>query len=140
MNSRTTRNATISAAILFAASLFAPSAHAQTGQAIIATIPFQFSINSLHFKAGSYRFNLAPDRFGMSVINLETGKKRFITVRPHGDFFISENGFLVFKQSGNDQYLSEVHFSGSADSSRLTISQKSDAGTRNTILRGALPK
>lgn len=134
-----TLKGTFTAAIVFVALLFTPSAHAQDGQEITVRIPFEFSMNRLHFEAGSYKFNLSLDQFGMFVINLETGNKQYIPVTPQDNSLSSESGFLVFKRTGGNQYLSEVHFSG-ADSSRLNIPQRLNAGDRNTILQGALRK
>lgn len=135
MKSRMFLKSTIVA--LVAGSLFTPFAHAQDGQEITATIPFQFSVNRLHFEPGSYEFDLSPDRFGMSVINLKTGKKQFVTVQSQGHTLSSEPAVLVFTRTGEDQYLSEVQFSA-MESSRLKAPQKSDIHDHNTILRGVL--
>lgn len=126
-------------AVVVAGSIFTPFAHAQNEQEIIANIPFAFSVNRSHFEAGSYEFNLAPDKFGMSVVNLETGKKQFVTVHPQGHALSPESAILVFRHTGGDQYLSAVQFSAT-DSSQLKAPQKSDIHDRNTILRGVLRK
>jgi hypothetical protein len=139
MKSRITLKSTLAAAIV-AASLFTPFAHAQDGQRVFVSIPFEFSMNRLHVEAGSYEFTQASDRFGMSVINLETGKKQYLTVRPQDHFAVSESGFLLFRRAGGDPYLSEVHFSGAADFSRLNVPKNSNLSDRSTILRGALRK
>jgi hypothetical protein len=139
MKSRIALKSTVAAAIV-AASLFTPFAHAQDGQGVFVTIPFEFSVNRLHFEAGSYQFSQTTDRFGMSVINLETGKKRYVTARPEDRLAASESGFLVFRRAGGDSYLSEVHFSGAADYSRLNLPKNSNLSDRSTILRGALRK
>ena len=139
MKSRIALKSTFAAAI-FAASLFTPFAHAQDGQGVFVNIPFDFSVNRLHFEAGSYEFSQAADRFGMSMINLKTRKKQFVTVRPQDRFAASESGFLLFRRAGGDPYLSEVHFSGAADYSRLNIPKNSTLSDRSTILRGALRK
>lgn len=137
MKSRMVLKSTLAAVMV--GSLFAPLAHAQESQEVIANIPFQFSINRLHFDAGPYEFNLAPDKFGMSVVNLETGKKQFVTVRPQGHALSSEPAVLVFSRTGEDQYLSEVQFSAT-DCSQLKTPQTADIHDRNTILRGVLRK
>jgi hypothetical protein len=90
MKSNITLKSTLAAAIVVSASLFTSLAHAQDGREFIASIPFDFSVNHLHFEAGSYKFNLAPDAFGMSVINLKTGNKQYITVRPQDSFLPAE--------------------------------------------------
>ncbi|QNI35233.1 hypothetical protein [Edaphobacter albus] len=137
MKSRIIFKSTLVAVIV--GSLFTPLAHAQNGQEITANIPFAFSVNRSHFEAGSYEFDLSPDKFGMSVVNLETGKKQFVTVHPQGHSLSSEPAVLIFSRSGEDQYLSEVQFSAT-DSSRLNVPRKSDIHDRNTILRGVLRK
>jgi len=140
MKSRKTLNATLFATIVVVTSLFTPLAHAQGGQGVIANIPFEFSVGSLHFEGGSYEFNLASDRFGMSVVNLKTGKKRYVTVSPHDKSLSPESDSLVFIRTGGNQYLSEVHFSGAIGYSRLNVSHKSNVRDQNTILQGALRK
>lgn len=137
MKSRIALKSTLATAIV-AASLFTPFAHAQDGQGVFVDIPFEFSVNRLHFEAGSYEFSQAADRFGMSVINLKTRRKQYVTVRPQDRLAPSESGFLVFRRAGGDPYLSEVHFSGAADYSRLNIPKDSNLSDRSTILRGAL--
>lgn len=99
--------------------VFASLAHAQDGPEVIVSIPFNFSVNHLHFEAGSYKFSLASDAFGMSVINLKTGNKQYITVTLQNSFLPPELGFLVFSRTGGNSYLSEVHFSGTAGFSKL---------------------
>ena len=138
MKSRILLKGIFTAAIVFVASPFTPVAHAQEGQEITVTIPFEFSVNRLHFEAGPYKFDQALDKFGMSVINLQTGKKQFIPARPQNNSLSPESGFLIFKQTDGNQYLSEVHFPGAIDYSRLKTPQTSIAGGRNTILQGAL--
>jgi hypothetical protein len=137
MNSRITLKGIFSAAIVFVPLLFTSLAHAQGGQEITVRIPFEFSVNRLHCEAGSYKFNLELDKFEMSIINLGTGKKQYIPVRPQSNLLSAASGFLVFRQIGEAQYLSEVHFSGASDYSGLTIQQKFNIGDRGTILRGA---
>jgi hypothetical protein len=128
------------AAIAAFALLLTPLAHAQDGQKVIANISFEFSVNRLHFEAGSYEFNLASDNFGMSVINLKTGKKQYVTVRPQNNSVSSEPGFLVFSRTRETHYLSEVHFSGATGYSRFNTPQKPDNRDRNVVLQGALRK
>jgi len=140
MKSRITLKGTLAPAIVIVASLFTSLAHAQDGQKVIVSVPFEFSVNRLHFEAGSYEFSLASDQFGMSVISLKTGKKQYITVRPQDNFISPELGFLIFRRTGEDHYLSEVHFSGSVGYSRLNVPQKSNIRDSNTILQGALRK
>jgi len=135
MKSRMLLKSTI--VVLAVGSLLTPFVHAQNGQELIAKIPFQFSVNRLHFEAGSYEFSLSPDRFGMSVINLETGKKQFVTVQPQGHSLSAESAVLVFTRTGEDQYLSQVQFSAT-ESSQLKTPQTSDIHDHNTILRGVL--
>jgi len=139
MKSRIALKSTLAAAIV-AASLFTPFAHAQDGQGVFVKIPFDFSVNRLHFEAGSYEFTQTADRFGMSVINLKTRKKQFVTAIPQDHFASTDSGFLIFRRAGGDPYLSEVHFSGAADYSRLTVPKNSNLSDRSTILRGALRK
>lgn len=135
MKSHITLKSTLVAVIAVVASLLAPLAHAQDGQEAIVNIPFEFSVNRLHFDAGSYEFNLASDRFEMSVMSLKTGKKQYVTVRPQGNFVSPELGFLVFSRIGEYHYLSEVHFSGEAGY-KLNVPQKYP----NAILQSALRK
>ncbi|HTF66123.1 MAG TPA: hypothetical protein VK638_25895 [Edaphobacter sp.] len=140
MKSNITLKGAFAAAIVVFASLFTSLAHAQDGQEIIVSVPFDFSVNHLYFEAGSYKFDLASDEFGMSVINLKTGKKRYITVRPQDSFRSPGLGFLVFNRTGGNQYLSEVHFSGTVGYSRLDTPQKSKTRDSNTILQGTFRK
>lgn len=139
MKSHITLKGTLAAAIAAFTLLLTPLAHAQDGQEVIANIPFEFSVNHLHFDAGSYEFNLASDNFGMSVIDLKTGKKQYVTVRPQSNSVSSEPVFLVFSRTGEAHYLSEVHFSA-VGYSRLSVPQKSSIHDSNTILRGVLRK
>jgi hypothetical protein len=139
MKSGVTLKGTLTTGILVAL-LFTPSVHAQDGQEVSVSIPFDFSANRLHFEAGSYKFNQASDRFGMSVINLETGKKQYITAGPQDSSRSPDLGFLVFSQTGGNHYLSEVHFPGTVGYSRLSVPQKSNLRDSNTILQRALRK
>jgi hypothetical protein len=108
-------------AAIVVASIFTFPAYAQGGQEIIINIPFAFSVNRLHFEAGSYKFNQTSDEFGMYVVSLRTGKKQYITARPQDSSLSPNLGFLVFSQTGENQYLSEVHFPGTVGYSRLNI-------------------
>jgi hypothetical protein len=140
MKSHITLKGTLAAAIAAVTLLLTPLAHAQDEQEVIANIPFEFSVNHLHFDAGSYQFNLASDNFGISVINLKTGKKQYTVVRPHDNSRSSELGFLVFTGTAEDHHLSEVHFAGTEGYSRLNVYQKSSLHDANTILQGVLRK
>jgi hypothetical protein len=140
MRSRIGLRGTFGAAIIFVSLLFPSLVQAQDGQEINVRIPFGFSVNRVHFESGDYRFILALDKFEMSVINLETGKKEYVPVRPHDNSLVTDEGFLVFAGAGGDQYLSEVHFWGNSGYSKISVPRESSVVDRHTILKGALRK
>ena len=140
MESRIALKSMLAATIVIGTLFFAPSAHAQEVQEVVVNVPFDFSVNRLHFEAGSYKFDLGSDTFGMSVVALKTGKKQFINARPQDSSLSPELGFLVFSQTGSNHYLSEVHFSGTAGYSKLNVPQGFNGRHTNTILQGALRK
>jgi hypothetical protein len=130
----------ILAAIVAVASFLTPLAHAQDGQEVVVNIPFEFSVNGSHLEAGYYKFDLALDRFEMSMVNLKTGKKQFSVVMPLDNSLPTGRGFLIFSRTGGDLHLAEVHFSRSVDYIRLNIPKNSNIRDQNTILKSAWPK
>jgi hypothetical protein len=85
----------------------------QTGQAVRAEIPFEFTVNSKELPAGTYTFSV-DEKFGRLTVQSATSEVLHaqILTRLSGPAEFLRNGALVFDKTGGGHILSEVWIPG----------------------------
>lgn len=77
-------------------------------QAIVATTPFNFSVGSQSYPAGTYEFTLLSE-WSLSIRNLDGGKEQFFTIHPADDSpLLRSTGKLIFQNSAGHRNLQAI--------------------------------
>jgi len=100
------------AAVLLVGGSFAPNLQAQSELAITVTVRNAFTAGTETFAPGTYRFSQAFDPMVLSVVNVKTGGERLFSVFPARQAATEEQGYVVFRKSGEGSVLDQVHFPG----------------------------
>ncbi|GGA63197.1 hypothetical protein GCM10011507_13540 [Edaphobacter acidisoli] len=114
---------------------FATSVQAQSAHAMTVSIPFQFTVGTRSIAPGTYRFNLEPDSFELSIINTKNGHAELFAVLPEQERTLRPLGHLVFEKREDDRVLNEVHFSGTD----MFIEVVQPHGARRVMAKRSLP-
>lgn len=99
-------------AVLIAGGAFTAKLTAQNEPGAIFSVPFAFTADGQKVPAGTYEVNLVSSPYLMSIRNLETGEKQFMSVRPEQQRNSPSKGVLVFDRCGQREDLREFHIPG----------------------------
>ena len=105
-------------------------AHAQSGDRVLANIPFDFSVGNTTLKAGSYTVEQLPS--GFLVFSSDDGKEhQFVLTIPGDSSQQSQQPRLVFTRYGSEAFLERVFFAGNEDYHELLRSSRERDLIRN---------
>ena len=111
-------------------------AHAQTGNRVLANIPFDFSVGNTTLKAGTYTIELQSDILAFSS---DDGKEhKFAFTVPGDSSNQSQEPHLIFRQYGNEAFLTRVFFAGNEDYRELLQSSREREFIKNQALGAEL--
>jgi len=97
-------------------------AHAQTGNRVLANIPFDFSVGNTTLKAGTYTIELQSDILAFSS---DDGKEhKFAFTVPGDSSNQSQEPHLVFTKYGNQAFLAKVFLAGDENYHELLRSSR----------------
>jgi len=97
-------------------------AHAQTGNRVLANIPFDFSVGNTTLKAGTYTIELQSDILAFSS---DDGKEhKFAFTVPGDSGNQSQEPHLVFTKYGNQAFLAKVFLAGDENYHELLRSSR----------------
>ena len=97
-------------------------AHAQTGNRVLANIPFDFSVGNTTLKAGTYTIELQSDILAFSS---DDGKEhKFAFTVPGDSGNQSQEPHLVFTKYGNQAFLAKVFLAGNENYHELLRSSR----------------
>ena len=97
-------------------------AHAQTGNRVLANIPFDFSVGNSTLKAGTYTIELQSDILAFSS---DDGKEhKFAFTVPGDSSNQSQEPHLVFTKYGNQAFLAKVFLAGNENYHELLRSSR----------------
>ena len=133
----------IALAIAVASGIFGLSSQAADAQAISVTMPFNFSVESQHYAAGTYEFALLSNRF-LSIRNVKGVSEKFFMVRPEQDGPLGVKGGLVFQSANGHRILESVYVPGT-DMSVALIKHRRNGNAVKTdcalgVMRASLEK
>ena len=98
-------------------------AHAQSGNRVLANIPFDFSLGNTTLKACSYTVEQLPS--GFLVFSSDDGKEhQFVLTVPGDSSHQSQQPRLVFTRYGSEAFLKRVLFAGNEDYDELLRSSR----------------
>ena len=86
------------------------SAHALTGDKVVANIPFDFTVEKTTLPAGEYTIVRSGSSLVLFVQNKETHEAAFVQAIPVEDRSSLGEAKLVFVRHGNEHFLSQVWF------------------------------
>jgi len=110
-------------AIVYAGVLTVSTAHAQTTHSVSVTIPFDFSVGKMSFKAGAYTVQATASGILVFTSNDELSRK-FATSDYDVFSNTSRQPHFVFIRYGSETFLREVFLSSSNDCNRLPVSKR----------------
>jgi hypothetical protein len=115
-------------------------AQAQSGNRVLANIPFDFSVGTTTLKAGSYTVKQLQSEL-VALISKDGRQQQFAMTLPGDSGKQSQDSYLVFIRYGSEAFLKRVSFSGNEgchelpESSRERELIKSEAsGTELSLL------
>jgi hypothetical protein len=115
-------------------------AQAQSGNRVLANIPFDFSVGTTTLKAGSYTVKQLQSEL-VALISKDGRQQQFAMTLPGDSDKQSQDSYLVFIRYGSEAFLKRVSFSGNEgchelpESSRERELIKSEAsGTELSLL------
>ena len=105
-------------------------AHAQTGNRVLANIPFDFSVGNTMLKAGSYTIEQLQS--GILAFSSNDDKEHQFALTVPGDSGNqSQEAHLVFMRYGSEAFLNKVFFAGIEDYHELLRSSREKALIKN---------
>jgi hypothetical protein len=117
------RSVSFMVAIVCASVLTVSAAHAQTIHSVSVTVPFDFSVGKMSFKAGAYTVQATASGILVFTSNDELSR-RFVSSDFDAFSNTSRQPHFVFIRYGSETFLREVFLSSNNDCNRLPVSKR----------------
>lgn len=112
----------IAMALSLCAILGVPSLSAQVNHTIVANIPFDFTVLDMHFSAGTYSLRSESPQSTI-LIRGQNGSAMFVLALPAQANKVEQDGKLIFRQYGNQYFLSKIWYPGTDEGRELRVSK-----------------
>ena len=105
--------------LLLIGSLASTTLEAQYNSGITVHIPFAFTAGGQNLAAGVYTVEQASGTFSLLLVDVKTGHRSLLAMRPGRQQLGEAHGQLVFLECGGRTVLSEVRIPGTGMSSEV---------------------